>query len=301
MTKADPVKKSILAVFLSVALAWAVPIALPQKTEVRSNPVFSPGGQYLLVGAGSPLEAVWNLWDVPTGQLVQTIAAPKEAETRGVETTSASFSQDGKTLAVVFVYDKLGKVRAQVWRDGKMVYERLGKNWTPDTAIALSPDASMVVMSGWDLDGGVKGRSGDTRVVSLVDPKQTRLLKRTFREWTQDNKLIVSSGDQGFKEEPLSGATLETLPTQPRSPAGSGKLGWPILGGTDLTIRYEKLMGKGRADLVYQSSGKVIASWPRLFGYNLDPKGNFIAAVTKDGVLLIDLKASAAAGALRTL
>lgn len=290
-----------LTLLLATGLAWAVPIALPQNTQVRSNPVFSPGGQYLLVGAGTQLIAAWNLWDVPGGKLVQAIAAPKEAETYGVETAAASFSQDGKTLAVVFIYDKLRKVRAQVWREGKMIYEHLGSNWSPDTEISLSPDASMVVMRGWNLGGGPKDRTGDTRVVSLLDPKQTRLVKQGFRDWTSDNKMLVSDGDKASKVEPISGAVLEEIPTQPRKRDTYGKMGWPVLGGTDLTIRYEKRMGKGRADLVFQSNGKVIASWPRLFGYNLDPKGNFIAAVTSEGVVLIDLKASAQAGALRTL
>lgn len=294
-------KKMFLALLLATGLAWAVPVALPQKTQVRSNPVFSPGGQYLLVGAGTPLNAAWNLWDVPGGKLVQAIAAPHEAETYGLETAAASFSRDGKTLAVVFIYDKLRKVRAQVWREGKMIFEHQGTDWSPDTVIALSPDASMVVMGGWNLGGETQGRSGDTRVVSLLDPKQTRLIKQGFQDWTSDNKMVVSEGDKAHKVEPLSGVVLEETPTQTRERETYGKMGWPVLGGTDLTIRYEKRMGKGRADLVYQSNGKVIASWPQLFGYNLDPKGNFIAAVTSDGVILIDLKASAKAGALRTL
>lgn len=294
-------KKILLPVLLAASLAWADPIALPQQTEVRSNPIFSPGGQYLLVGAGPHLQAVWNLWDVPTGKLLQTIAAPKEAETYGVETTSASFSQDGKTLAVVFIYDKLRKVRAQVWRGGKMLYEQVGKDWTPDTHIELSPDGSMVVMSGWNLGGGAGGRGGDARIVSVNEPQKTRLLKHWFRNWSSDNKLLVNDGEKALKEEPLSGETLEEIPTKERERETFGKLGWPPLGGTELIIRYEKRMGKGRADLMNQSSGKVIASWPQLFGYNLDPKGNFIAAVTKDGVILIDLKATAKAGALRTL
>lgn len=294
-------KKILLPVLLAARLAWADPIALRQVTEVRSHPIFSPGGQYLLVGAGTQLGAVWNLWDVPAGKLMQTIAAPKEAETYGVETTAASFSQDGKTLAVVFIYDKLRKVRAQVWRDGKMLYEQVGKDWTPDTHIDLSPDGSMVVMSGWNLGGGKGGRSGDAMVVSLAEPRRTRLLKHWFRAWSNDNKLIVSDGDKGLKEEPVSGATLEEIPTQKRERETYGKSGWPRLGGNDLSIRYEKRMGKGRADLFVESTGAVIASWPQLFGYSLDPKGNFIAAVTKEGVIFIDLKATAKSGALRTL
>ena len=286
---------------LAAGLAWGEPIGLPQTTGVRSSPTFSPGGQYLLVGAGTPLAASWNLWDVPAGKLVQAIAAPKEAETYGVETAAASFSGDGKTQAVVFVYDKLRKVRAQVWRDGKMVYEHVGTNWSPDIEIALSPDASLVLLRGWNLGGATKGRTGDTRVVSLLEPKQTRLVEQSFRGWTVDSKMLVSDGDKAFKVEPLSGAVLEQIPSKGRERQTWGKMGWPVLGGTDLTIRYEKRMGKGRADLVYQSNGKVLASWPQLYGYSLDPRGNFIAAVTKEGVVLIDLKASAAAGTLRTL
>jgi len=88
--------KILATLCLCAGLASADPIALKQPCEVRSTPVFSPGGQYLLVGAGTPKAAVWNLWDVPKGQLVRTFRAPPAAETYGIEPASASFSQDGK-------------------------------------------------------------------------------------------------------------------------------------------------------------------------------------------------------------
>lgn len=89
--------KILATLCFCAGLASADPIALKQPCEVRSTPVFSPGGQYLLVGAGTPKAAVWNLWDVPKGQLVRTFSAPPAAETYGIEPARRPFPRTARS------------------------------------------------------------------------------------------------------------------------------------------------------------------------------------------------------------
>ena len=190
--------KILAALCLCAGLASADPIALKQHSQVRSTPIFSPGGQYLLVGAGTAKKAVWNLWDVPKGQLLRSFSAPPAAETYGIEPASASFSKDGKTFALLFIYDKLRSVRVQVWRDGQLLYDQPGKGWYPDASVRLSPDGSLMVLSGWDLSEKVD-RSA-SRVVAVADPKRYRILQHGFNRWTDDNQLVVSIDDKSSIE-----------------------------------------------------------------------------------------------------
>jgi len=293
--------KILAALCLCAGLACADPIALKQHCEVRSEPVFSRGGQYLLVGAGTSKSAVWNLWDVPKGQLLRSFSAPAAAGASGIKPVSASFAADGKTFALLFTYWDLGSVRVQVWRQGQVLYDQPGKGLEAYPFISLSPDGSLLLLSGWDL-ADKPGRDS-SRVVTVADPKRYRNLKKAFSRWTDDNQMVVAYPET-LIEEPWSGKIRQSTPLEAKKygdKKNSGKSGWPYLGKTDLGLRFEKLMGKGRADLFEQSSGKVLASWPRLWGLVLDPKEKIQAVVTDEGVVLIDLKASQQAHALKTL
>lgn len=290
------------AILLCAKLAFADPIALSQHSEVHTRPAFSPGGQYLLVGAGTSKNPIFNLWDVPKGKLLQTIPAPEVGEPLGGEPVTASFSADGKTFAVLFLYSKTRKVRVQVWREGQLLKEISGDNWSPDVNVSLSPDGSMLLEQAWDF-GDSSDRSSQ-RVVLLSDLKKSRTLKNgSFREWSPDNKLLVFRDQKPVKEDPFTGQKLGThsLPFRDDENVKYGKSGWPLLGGTNLGLRFARRMGKGKAELFDQSNNQVLASWPQLYGDTYDPKKRFYTIVTAEGVIFIDLKASDAAHALKTL
>lgn len=295
-------------VLILTLVGWAEPIALKQRTEMEATPVFSPGGQFLLVGGGTARHPVWNLWDVPKGQLVRTFATPPSGRKDDITSPfCASFSADARTIAVGFLYSQPRKVRVEVWRGDDLVWQHDGKEWSPDAYFALSPDASAIAMRGWQL-GKTQGR-----VEMLTAPRQGRDLPSGFSAWTVENQLLVTASVQDAR----SGKVLRTFNTGQfqvkHGPQGSeivegkpeaerfGKSGWPFLGNTDLGLRFEKFMGGGRAELFVHTGGKVLASWPQLYGHAFNLKKTILAVVTADGVILIDLEKTNSQGQLQTL
>jgi hypothetical protein len=100
----------------------------------------SPDGKKVVGGAGVPHDGKMFVWDVKTGDIVQTL------EAEGMRYFGAAISEDGKWIAGAG--DENGKGKVVVWEveTGKVKHE-----WT-DLAImsvvAFSPDSRLVAASG---------------------------------------------------------------------------------------------------------------------------------------------------------
>lgn len=292
----------MLAVLLTIAAVAAPDVSLAQQCSVHCSPVFSPGGQFLLVGAGEPLKSRWNLWDVPAGRIVTSIVPAADLKDKvHCEPVAASFCADGKTYATCFIFGDSRKVAVQVGREGRELWQFIGSEWTPDVDVQLSPDARFIYLQGLSWTPGQK----ETRSLACVAEVGQNPSHEVsgFRGWSEQNQLLCADGEAILARDPASlkvvqrwdNAYLEKTRTAFRVRSGSpeqekyGPGGWAYLGKSGLGLRFEKRMGKGKAEIFIQKSNQVLASWPVLHGHCLNADQSILALVTSSGVVLVDL------------
>lgn len=285
-------------------------VSLRQTTSVHQTPVFSQGGQFLLVAGGEPKSPCWNLWDLPKGKLVQTFAAPRPALN---ELVQASFSRDAKTIALAYGNPRGGDLVAEVWRDGKKIGSTQHMGYNLDTNVAISPDGSRLLLA--RLGREPRGKHVEKLFHLATNKMDSYSPPWSFLGWSPENQLFCS-GDgsiqlvhpdtrkvsQRWKDSQAhlvrtrEGWQIKNAP-EPKFPPS----GWAYLGRFDLGLRFEGRMGKGQVEIFRQSSDQVIAAWPEINGYQLSWNERILAVSTQQGVVLVDLEKTEQSGRLAVL
>lgn len=220
---------------------------------------YSRDGRLLATGTA---DAMLRLWDVASGRVLREFTGDEN----GV--TAVAFSEDGRKLAsgsfdgIIKLRDVVtGKLERTIQIEASVNTPTQIGGWPPISALAFSPDLSLVAVGAydktlrlWDLSTGTQTRElyrGQDAALSLVFSR----LGKVLASGHADGRIMLWNVNQGTKLRDFS-ANIEAINSIAISPGGN----YLVSGDSDNEVRVWKTNEIGSLDV--PNPGATIAPPP---------------------------------------